>query len=157
MTYHNIYYFSLLYNCTEPSTFTRMCNIRKNLRFYTPVFRRDLLWYGDVRPSLRVSVRCCIADLSACRPSPPEDLQHCRPPPGRSATLQTYPHFCKVPDSQFRIYRNKGFLIIIIDCTSLRLKWYQGEICNGGRFAMVFQYHCRSSGGKVCNGGRSAI
>ena len=25
-------------------------------RFYTPVFRRDVLWYGDFRPS-RVSVR----------------------------------------------------------------------------------------------------
>ena len=25
--------------------------------FYTPVFRRDVLWYGDVRPSVRVSVR----------------------------------------------------------------------------------------------------
>ena len=28
-----------------------------------------------------------------------------------------------------------------------------GDICNGGRSAMVFQHHCRSSGGKVCNGG----
>ena len=25
--------------------------------FYTPVFRQDVLWYGDVRPSVRVSVR----------------------------------------------------------------------------------------------------
>ena len=25
--------------------------------FYTPVFRRDVLWYGDVRPGLRPSVR----------------------------------------------------------------------------------------------------
>ena len=25
--------------------------------FYTPVFRRDVLWYGDVRPSVRPSVR----------------------------------------------------------------------------------------------------
>ena len=25
--------------------------------FYTPVFRRDVLWYGDVRPSVRLSVR----------------------------------------------------------------------------------------------------
>ena len=23
--------------------------------FYTPVFRRDVLWYGDVRPSVRPS------------------------------------------------------------------------------------------------------
>ena len=28
--------------------------------FYTPVFRRDVLWYGDVRPSVRVSVRLSI-------------------------------------------------------------------------------------------------
>ena len=27
------------------------------LNFYTPVFRRDVLWYGDVRPSVRPSVR----------------------------------------------------------------------------------------------------
>ena len=27
------------------------------MNFYTPVFRRDVLWYGDVRPSVRVSVR----------------------------------------------------------------------------------------------------
>ena len=25
--------------------------------FYTPVFRRDVLWYGAVRPSVRPSVR----------------------------------------------------------------------------------------------------
>ena len=25
--------------------------------FYTPVFRRDVLWYGDARPSVRLSVR----------------------------------------------------------------------------------------------------
>ena len=25
--------------------------------FYTPVFRRDVLWYGAVRPSIRPSVR----------------------------------------------------------------------------------------------------
>ena len=76
---------------------------------------------------------CNIADL------PPEDLQHCIPYPRRSATLQTFPqgglfatlqifsvplqifpgggsatlqtflHFCKVPDSYFRRYRNTGF------------------------------------------------
>ena len=28
-----------------------------NWSFYTPVFRRDVLWYGDVRPGLRPSVR----------------------------------------------------------------------------------------------------
>ena len=28
-----------------------------NVAFYTPVFRRDVLWYGDVRPSVRPSVR----------------------------------------------------------------------------------------------------
>ena len=32
--------------------FTRVgCN------FYTPVFRRDVLWYGDVRPSVRPGLR----------------------------------------------------------------------------------------------------
>ena len=29
-----------------------------------------------------------------------------------------------------------------------------GEVCNGGRSAMFFQYHCRSSEVKVCNGGK---
>ena len=28
--------------------------------FYTPVFRRDVLWYGDVRPGLRPSVRLSV-------------------------------------------------------------------------------------------------
>ena len=27
------------------------------VNFYTPVFRRNVLWYGDVRPSVRSSVR----------------------------------------------------------------------------------------------------
>ena len=27
------------------------------INFYTPVFRRDVLWYGAVRPSVRSSVR----------------------------------------------------------------------------------------------------
>ena len=27
-----------------------------SVHFYTPVFRRDVLWYGDVRPGLRLSV-----------------------------------------------------------------------------------------------------
>ena len=48
--------------------------------------------------------RCCIADHLPCRPFPgrsrkicniadlpPDDLQHCRPSPGWSATLQTFP------------------------------------------------------------------
>ena len=65
---------------------------------------------------------CNIADL------PPEDLQHCRPslkgtvcniadlppfiadlPLGKICNIADLPHFCKVPDSNFRIYRNKGF------------------------------------------------
>ena len=37
-------------------TFRKDCWIN-NTTFYTPVFRRDVLWYGDVRPSVRVSVR----------------------------------------------------------------------------------------------------
>ena len=28
-----------------------------HVHFYTPVFRRDVLWYGDVRPSVHPSVR----------------------------------------------------------------------------------------------------
>ena len=28
-----------------------------SLRFYTPVFRRDVLWYGDVRPGLHPGLR----------------------------------------------------------------------------------------------------
>ena len=32
----------------------------KNMHFYTPVFRRDELWYGDVRPTLRLSVRLSV-------------------------------------------------------------------------------------------------
>ena len=28
-----------------------------NIAFYTPVFRRDVLWYGDVRPGLRPTLR----------------------------------------------------------------------------------------------------
>ena len=32
--------------------------------FYTPVFRRDVLWYGDVRPGLRPSVRLSVRPVS---------------------------------------------------------------------------------------------
>ena len=32
-------------------------NLENKQLFYTPVFRRDVLRYGDVRPSVRVSVR----------------------------------------------------------------------------------------------------
>ena len=28
--------------------------------FYTPIFRQDVLWYGDVRPTLHPSVRLCV-------------------------------------------------------------------------------------------------
>ena len=31
-----------------------------NYHFYTPVFRRVVLWYGDVCPSVRVSVRVSV-------------------------------------------------------------------------------------------------
>ena len=37
-------------------------------------------------------------------------------PGGRSATLQTLAHVCKVPDSHVRVYRKKGFFFIE-DCT----------------------------------------
>ena len=41
--------------------------LRQDYYFYTPVFRRDVLWYGDVRPSVRVSVRpsVCPSQFSA--------------------------------------------------------------------------------------------
>ena len=32
-------------------------NIEMYFNFYTPVFRRDVLWHGDICPSVRVSVR----------------------------------------------------------------------------------------------------
>ena len=33
------------------------CGHKIDYRFYTPVFRRDVLWYGDVRPSGSQSIR----------------------------------------------------------------------------------------------------
>ena len=41
--------------------------------------------------------------------------------------------------------------IIQVKPITVEMVWW--KICNGGRSAMVFQYHCRSSGGEVCNGG----
>ena len=35
--------------------------------------------------------------------------------------------------------------------------WGEILVCNGGRSAMVFQHHCRSSVGKVCNGGGEGL
>ena len=37
-----------------------MTSRRPRPSFYTPVFRRDVLWYGDVRPFVRVSVRLSV-------------------------------------------------------------------------------------------------
>ena len=82
-------------------------------------------------------IRCCIADLPPCRSPPRSEILQTFPrkicniadppqggrfatlqifplslqifPGGGSATLQTSPHFCKVPDSNLRIYRKKGF------------------------------------------------
>ena len=33
--------------------------------FYMPVFRRDVLWYGDVRASIRLSVRLSVNQFPA--------------------------------------------------------------------------------------------
>ena len=65
---------------------------------------------------------CNIADLPGGKVCKGEGLEYntgvCRPPgrsstfrpsTGRPATLQTFPHFCKVPDSHFRMYRKKDF------------------------------------------------
>ena len=49
-------YFQLYFKCAS--------NVLKvyfqKYAFYTPVFRRDVLWYGDVRPSVRPSVRVSV-------------------------------------------------------------------------------------------------
>ena len=44
---------------------------KKSLSFYTPVFRQDVLWYGDVRPGLRPSVRLSVrpSDSPLVRPT----------------------------------------------------------------------------------------
>ena len=44
-----------------------------NRFYYTPVFRRDVLWYGDVRPSVRVSVHPSV------RPSVRHSFPHFSP------------------------------------------------------------------------------
>ena len=52
LQFGSIWYMNLSWHNTE--------QVRVLLRltyFYTPVFRRDVLWYGDVCPSVRVSVR----------------------------------------------------------------------------------------------------
>ena len=51
----------------------------KIFHFYTPVFRRDVLWYGDVRLSVRPSIR----------PSGPVSV---RPPVFRTFLLHTLTH-----------------------------------------------------------------
>ena len=42
---------------TSNSLLTGSLTINQTVTFYTPVFRRDVLWYGAVRPSVRPSVR----------------------------------------------------------------------------------------------------
>ena len=49
-TYLSIFFRSIIW---EPENF--FCMALHCLHFYTPVFRRDVLWYGDVRPSVRPS------------------------------------------------------------------------------------------------------
>ena len=56
----------------------RLSNIS---RFYTPVFRRDVLWYGDVRPGLRPTVR-------------PSDSPSVRPSGSPSARFPHFSHTC---------------------------------------------------------------
>ena len=48
-------------------------HISVHVNFYTPVFRRDVLWYGDVRPSVRPSVRVSV------RPSIRPSVRHSFP------------------------------------------------------------------------------
>ena len=50
------------------------------VNFYTPVFRRDVLWYGNVRPGLRPSVRPSIhpSDSPSVR-SPSAHFPHFSP------------------------------------------------------------------------------
>ena len=40
---------------SDPRTEGVPTKIRRSIFVYTPVFRRDVLWYGDVRPSVRPS------------------------------------------------------------------------------------------------------
>ena len=54
-----ILHISLFY-CTTDYVWVSLISVnfcRSYAPFYTPVFRRDVLWYGDVRPSVRLSVR----------------------------------------------------------------------------------------------------
>ena len=43
---------TLFYCTTDQVRVSSIC-----VNFYTPVFRRDVLWYGDVRPGLRPTLR----------------------------------------------------------------------------------------------------
>ena len=116
----------------------RLCNISCDsciayMYLATPIVFHKRHCDFMMSPSIRTALpdRCCIADLPPCRhpprkvcniadlPPPPEDLQHCKSssfhcrssPGGRSATLQTFPHFRKVPDSYRRVhYKKKNFL-----------------------------------------------
>ena len=49
-----------LFYCTTDQV--RVSSISVN--FYTPVFRRDVLWYGDVRPGLRPGLRPSVRPVS---------------------------------------------------------------------------------------------
>ena len=60
LTYHlsNVFYYNFHY-LSKLWWLSNLIAIKKTIfvAFYTPVFRRDVLWYGDVRPGLRPSVR----------------------------------------------------------------------------------------------------
>ena len=43
-----------------PCISSMLVDVNERWLFYTPVFRRDVLWYGAVRPSVRPSVRSSV-------------------------------------------------------------------------------------------------
>ena len=61
---------------------------------YTPVFRRDVLWYGDVRPGLRPTLRPSGLRPSGLRPS---DLRPgLRPPVFRFCLLHALTYWAEI-------------------------------------------------------------
>ena len=61
-------YFTCVFLVTRPFTW--------NHNFYTPVFRRDVLWYGDVRPSGSPSVRLSVRPTLGPSGSPSTRFPH---------------------------------------------------------------------------------
>ena len=80
--------------CTEWKDLKFICGVKVSyklnsaiLRFHTPVFRRDVLWYGDVRPGLRPS------DSPSVRPSGSPSV---RPPVFRTFLLHTLTYWAEI-------------------------------------------------------------